>query len=92
MLFEPGSEFAERNGANVAEAAVEVSEEQEVTLILQNHIIEAVELAEGHILGMAQSVEEVTAQETGEPTTNVLDDGESITVNAFLPPQVPRVQ
>ena len=56
MLFEPEMGFTDENGVQVAEAALEVSEEQEVTLILQNYRKEPVELAEVRILGSAEPV------------------------------------
>lgn len=37
MLFEPEREFTDWNGVQAAEAAVELTEEQELTLILQNY-------------------------------------------------------
>ena len=86
MLFEPEMGFTDENGVQVAEAAVEVSEEQEVTLILQNYQKEPVELAEGRILGSAEPVRGVLATEA---ETIKLDTGEDITTHAFLPPQVP---
>ena len=52
MLFKSEQEFTDRNGVQVTEATVELTEEQEVTLILQNYRREPVELAEGHVLGM----------------------------------------
>ena len=64
----------------IAKAAVELSAEQEVTLI---HCKEPVELTQGHILGSAQLVEEVSEEAT------LLDVSENVTVNAFLPPLVP---
>ena len=92
MLFEPEQEFTVWNGVQVAEAAVELTEEQEVTLILQNYRREQVELSEGHILGIAQLVEEFVTPEVdggAETRTPESDDGENATVNAFLPQQVP---
>ena len=74
------------NGVQVAEAAVEVSEEQEVTLNLQNYRKEPVELAEGRILGSAEPARGVVATEA---ETIELDTGEDVTIHAFLPPQVP---
>ena len=92
MLFEPEREFTDRNGVQAAEAAVELTEEQELTLILQNYRKEPVELAKGHILESAQRVEELVTPEAdggAETETPESDDGENVIVNAFLPPQVP---
>ena len=86
MLFEPEMGFTEESGVQVAEAAVEVSEEQQVTLILQNYRKEPVELAEGRILGSAEPVRGVVATEA---ETIELDTGEDVTIHAFLPLQVP---
>ena len=92
MLFEPEQEFTDWNGVQVAEAAVELTAKQEVTLILQNYRREPVELAEGHALRIARLVEEFVTPEVdggAEARTPESDDGENVTMNAFLPPQVP---
>ena len=89
MLFEPEQAFTDRSGVQVAEVAVELSDEQEVTLILQNFKKEPVELTKGHLLGVVQKAEEVVTGGRASTGTPESEDGEEITVNAFLPPQAP---
>ena len=62
--------ITDQSGIQVAETAVELFEEQEVTLIMQNYRKEPVELTEDHLLGVAQKAEEVVTgrgAKTGTP-------------------------
>ena len=94
MLFEPAEELIGRDGIQTAEAAVQLSTDREVTLILQNCSKEPVELEGGHLLGKLLPLRAVL---DSPDDAGCLDDGdteaegtECATVNAFLPPQVPH--
>ena len=92
MLFEPSEELIGRDGIQTAEAAVQLSTDREVTLILHN-CKEPVELEGGHLLGKLLPLRAVL---DSPDDVGCLDDGdteaegtECATVNAFLPLQVP---